>query len=334
MPDFRLAGFTDTCHGHADPAGSMRDSLCYRQLMNRGAKNFEAPIEWSVMGQKVRAKRIGDRFKPIAPSSRHAWHFIRSNKIEHKLPAFLVGGLWLARLNKFEDRWEGKLPERNLGLLNKLMRPNDVEAVIAGYKKAAATGYASCWHLNDGHPDPAMWAKSNFGDNHDGIALRSSYDLLRTELASLIAKSGDGPLHISEVRYIDHTQELLPEGQTLEVAFSVRDDYSFQKELRVFLTTTWRSAAEALLPKTNPWGGPLVPPELIRGKLPTAPTKLNGSIPEPVQRGEAVVPIINPKVLIDRVLVGYRMNPNKRDKLMAMLQTAGLEDRVEFEPKP
>jgi hypothetical protein len=123
-------------------------------------------------------------------------------------------------------------------------------------------------------------------------------------------------------------------GQTLEVAFSVRDDYSFQKELRVFLTTTWRSAAEALLSKTNPWGGPLVPPELIRGKLPTAPTKLNGSIPEPVQRGEAVVPIVNPKVLIDRVLVGYRMNPNKRDKLMAMLQTAGLEDRVEFEPKP
>jgi hypothetical protein len=68
--------------------------------------------------------------------------------------------------------------------------------------------------------------------------------------------------------------------------------------------------------------------------VPTAPTKLNGSIPEPVQRGEAVVPIVNPKVLIDRVLVGYRMNPNKRDKLMAMLQTAGLEDRVEFEPKP
>jgi hypothetical protein len=286
------------------------------------------------MGQRVRAKRIGDAFKPIVPSSRHAWHFIRSNKIEHKLPTFLAGGLWLARLNTFKDPWEGKLPERNLGLLNKLMRPNDAEAVIAEYEKAAATGYASCWHLSNGNPDPAMWNKSNFGNNHNGIALRSSYALLRAELGSLVAKSGDGPRHISEVRYIDHTQELVPEGQTLEVAFSVRSHYSFQKELRVFLTTTGGSAAEALSSKTNPWGGPLAPPELIRGKFPTAPTKLSDSIPEPVQRGEAIVPTVNPKVLIDKVLVGYRMDQGGRDKLMAMLQKAGLEDRVEFEPKP
>jgi hypothetical protein len=286
------------------------------------------------MGKSVRAKRAGDTFKPIVPNSRYAWHFIRSNKIEHKLPAFLKGGLWLARLNTFKDRWEGKLPERNLGLLNKLMRPDDAEAVIAAYEKAAVTGYASCWHLSDGNPAPAMWDKSNFGNNHNGIALRSSYDVLRAELGCLIATSGDGPLHISEVRYIDHTQDLVLEGQTLEVAFSVRNQYSIQKELRVFLTTTWASAAEALISKTNPWGGPLVPPELIRGKLPTAPAKLNDSLPAPVQRGEAVVPTINPKVLIDKVLVGYRMNQDERDKLMAMLQKAGLEDRVEFEQKP
>jgi hypothetical protein len=149
-----------------------------------------------------------------------------------------------------------------------------------------------------------------------------------------MAESGDGPLHISEVRYINHTQESVPEGQTLEVAFSVRNDYSFQKELRVFLTTTWGAAAEALPYKKNPWGGPLAPPELVRGKLPTAPNKLSDSIPEQVQRGEAIVPTINPKVLIDKVLVGYRMNQDARDKLMAMLQKAGLEDRVEFEPKP
>lgn len=240
----------------------------------------------------------------------------------------------VARLNTFKDLWERKLPERNLGLLNKLMRPDDAEAVIEGDEKTAATGYASCWHLSDGDPDPAMWQKSNFGNNHNGVALRSSFGLLRTELGTLIADSGDGPLHISEVRYIDHTQELVPEGQTLEVAFSVRDDYSYQKELRVFLTTTWASAAEVLPSKTNIWGGPLAPPELIRGKLPTAPAELNNCIPEAVQRGEAIVPAVNPKGLIDKVLVGYRMNPDDRDKLMVMLQKAGLDDRVEFEPKP
>jgi hypothetical protein len=273
----------------------------------------------------------------MVPSSRHAWHFIRSNKIEHKLPAFLAGGLWMSRLNMFKDSWEGKLPERNLGLLNKLMRPEDAEAIVAEYEKAAATGYGSCWHLSDGHPDPAMWEKSNLGNDHNSIVLRSSYDLLRAELGSLVAKSGDGPLHISKVQYIDHPDPEampLPEFQTLEVAFSVNNEHSFQKELRVFLTTTWGPAAEVLRSKTNPWGWPLVPPELIHGKVPAAPTKLSDSIPEPVQRGEAVVPTINPKAVIDRVLVGYRLNHERRDKLMAMLQTAGLEDRVEFEPKP
>ncbi len=99
------------------------------------------------VSQNMRAKRIGGvAFEPIVPSSRYAWHFIRSNMIEHKLPTFLVGGLWLSRLNMFKDPWEGKLPERNLGLLNKLMRSEDAEAVVAEYEKAAATGYASCWH--------------------------------------------------------------------------------------------------------------------------------------------------------------------------------------------
>jgi hypothetical protein len=273
----------------------------------------------------------------MVPSSRHAWHFIRSNKIEHKLPTFLAGGLWLSRLNMFKDPWEGKLPNANLGLLNKGMRPEDTEAVLVQYVKAAATGYASCWHLSDGHPNPEMWTKSNLGNKHDSIVLRSSYDLLRAELGSFVAKSGDGPLHIAEVQYRDHPDpdaESLHEFQTLEVAFSVNKDHSYQKELRVFLTTTGGAAAEALASKTNPWGGPLVPPEMIHGKMPSAPIELCDSIPVPVQLGEAIVPIITPGAFIDQIVVGYRVNHQRRVKLMAMLQRAGLEDRVEIEPAP
>jgi hypothetical protein len=43
----------------------------YRQLANPGAENYEIPIEYSAMGQRVRAKRTGSAFKPIVPSSRH-----------------------------------------------------------------------------------------------------------------------------------------------------------------------------------------------------------------------------------------------------------------------
>ena len=285
----------------------------------------------------MRIKRAWSKFEPMVPSSRYAWHFIRSNKIDHKLPAFLVGGLWLSRLNMFKDPWEGKLPNANLGLLNKWMGPEDTEAVLAQYEKAAATGYASCWHLSDSHPDPAMWTKSNLGNKHDSIVLRSSYDLLRAALGSLVAKSGDGPLHIGEVQYRDHPDpeaDSLPEFQTLEVAFSVNKEHSYQKELRVFLTTTWGAAAEALASKTNPWEGPLVPPELIHGKMPTAPAELRDSIPKPVQLGEAIVPTITPRAFIDQILVGYRVNHQWRDKLMAMLQKAGLDDRVEIELAP
>jgi hypothetical protein len=68
--------------------------------------------------------------------------------------------------------------------------------------------------------------------------------------------------------------------------------------------------------------------------MPTAPAELRDSIPKPVQLGEAIVPTITPRAFIDQILVGYRVNHQRRDKLMAMLQKAGLDDRVEIELAP
>ena len=57
------------------------------KLLCRG--NEHAVTVCIIMGQRVKAKRIGYAFKPIVPSSRMLG--IRSNQIEHKLPAFLAG---------------------------------------------------------------------------------------------------------------------------------------------------------------------------------------------------------------------------------------------------
>jgi len=264
---------------------------------------------------------------------RYAWHFIRWNKVKLKLTTFLAGGLWLARLNTFKDIWEGKLPVPNLGLLNMLLPPNAVASVLAEYEKAANTGFASCWHLSDGDPDPQMWEKSNFGDGHNGIAIRTSCATLKSELQHLVAPSSDGPLHISAVTYIDHANKAIPEAQTLEAAFSVREEYSYQRELRIFLTTRWGAAAQVLPGLTNVWGTPLVPIKLLNPGSPAACASVAPclSVPEPVQRGKAAVPRVNPSVLIEQILVGWRVNSPDRKDLQEMLRKVGIEDRLRFE---
>jgi hypothetical protein len=140
-------------------------------------------------------------------------------------------------------------------------------------------------------------------------------------------------LHISAVTYIDHANKAIPEAQTLEAAFSVREEYSYQRELRIFLTTRWGAAAQVLPGLTNVWGTPLVPIKLLNPGSPAACASVAPclSVPEPVQRGKAAVPRVNPSVLIEQILVGWRVNSPDRKDLQEMLRKVGIEDRLRFE---
>lgn len=118
-------------------------------------------------------RRASDEFVSEPPMTRYLWHLFRGCEWELKLETFLVGGLWLARLDTFNDRLEGTIPERNLGLMEKLLGSEKLAASVEeDFRFAAQNAYASCWHMSDGDPSEEAWTQ--FGDQHAGIALRTN----------------------------------------------------------------------------------------------------------------------------------------------------------------
>lgn len=252
----------------------------------------------------------------MAPVERVHW--------EVKLKTFLVGGLWLARLDTFNDRLEGTIPRRNLGLMEKLLGSEELAgSVEEDFRFAAQNAYASCWHMSDGDPSEEAWTQ--FGEQHGGIALRTNPVSLRNQLSELVRI--DGPGYISKVNYIDHVSDFIQEAQTLEACFAVQNGFAHEREARVLVNTFGTPAFDLLRLLDNAWGAPLVEEyrtKTRRGLI----TALKGSIPAAAgeihrMNGKALVPRINFNATVDEIVVGYRMSVANETRLVESLRSAG-----------
>jgi len=281
------------------------------------------------MQRKERAVLVPRAFTPRFPSSKYLWHMFRWNQLG-KLRTFIEGGLWMSRLDQFKCALEGTLPDKNLGLLDMLLTPEMAEYTKEQYQLAKMRGYASCWHMSDGEPNEKMW-KSKFGNNFKGIALRTTPDALRSQLIRLMRDAG--PCYLSEVKYIDHKSALVPEANTLDVAFCVRNEFRYQREARVYIQCYGAPAARVLAAEPSMWGTPLVrrvPP----GQSFSKEQELGGFVPAKAtpearkHNWEAIVPRIKPEELIEEILVGPKVNDEEYAFLMGMLAGSALEGRT------
>ncbi len=281
------------------------------------------------MQRRERAVLVPKAFTPRFPSSKYVWHMFRWNQLD-KLRTFIEGGLWMSRLDQFNCALEGTLPETNLGLLDMLLTPEMAEYTKAEYQLAKMRGYASCWHMSDGEPNEEMW-QGKFGGNFNGIALRTTPDALRTQLIRLMRDTG--PCYVGEVEYIDHKSYLVPEGNTLEVVFGVRNEFRYQREARVYIHCYGAPAARVLTAERSMWGTRLVrrvPPRQSFSKkrefVGFVPAK---ATPETRKHNwKAMVPRIKPEDLIEEILVGPKVNDERYASLMGILDGSALEGRA------
>jgi hypothetical protein len=251
---------------------------------------------------------------------------------------FLNGGFWLARLDQFEsfDVREGSLPKPNLGLLEMLLTPQQAAYTKDEYVHAARMGYASCWHMSDEDPDPQMW-EGKFGNKHKGIGLRTTPGVLLNELKEFVQPGGPG--YLSEVRYIDHERTTIPEGQTIDVAYCVREEYAVQREARLYVTAGGLRSFDVLPLQESVWGTKLVRRMPAR-QTPSKKTELRGYVPPRAESSEArfngktMVPRIDPFTLIEEILVGWRVNNEERKHLQELLDGTPLAKRVRYESRP
>jgi hypothetical protein len=269
-------------------------------------------------------------FAPRAPESADLWHFIRCNQLG-KLQTFMQHGIWLSRLDQFKDELEGSLPRPNLGLLQKVLPTEMAESTEHSYKMAALRGYASCWHASEGDPSDEMW-ESKFGNKGRAIALRTS----PARLASTVSRfsEGPGPCYLGEIRYIDHRQDQVPEGNTLEVAFVVQDRFAFQREVRLYAHTLSASAIETLLTER------IAPNESIArlarpDEILEFGSEIVGNIPPALglelsarHDGKAMILPIPASDYIDEILVGPKARADDHQKLAQILRGYTLLDRL------
>jgi hypothetical protein len=284
---------------------------------------------------KSKWKLVAQPFEIQNPRMKYLWHLIRWRDMPIKLITFLSGGIWLSRLDQFGDPLEGSMPKRNLGLMEKLLGSRQLAASIEEqYRSASRNAYASCWHMSDGDPSNKMWQKFA---GHKGIAIRTDAATLQEQLGAVVIQKGPG--YISEVKYIDHSEDCIPEAQTLAAAFCVQRKYAFQQEARILVNAYGAAAFETLLVMKNAWGERLV--QCVRATSESGNNReLRGHIPVsagPASHwfdGLALVPEIEPSRLIHEVLVGHRTTAEQRDQLARLLDGGPLSDRIRIATKP
>ena len=274
----------------------------------------------ALLCRSIVIKRVGDAFRPVQPRARFLWHLMRWNQL-FKLKTFLQGGLWLARLDQFNDPLEATLPDSNLGLLRKLLPPTQLPATLDEYELAAKRGYASCWHMSNLEPSVGMW-EGKFGNRGKGIALRTTPERFASTLNHLITPNG--PFYLGEVRYIDHQRDQIPEANTIESAFVVQSQFEWQKEARFYVHLYGVNATESLCLERSVWNQPLVR-EIDSQNSFSRKREFVGHIPKTASGdsskndGLAMAVRYTPSLLIEEILVGPRVSDTEYQNLVEMV---------------
>lgn len=143
--------------------------------------------------------------------------------------------LYFARVDSFEDIFEGSVPKITAELRNKNVSSatafNNGETPSEFWEqygqKAREESAINCWHMND-HESAAMWKlylKSN-----EGIAIQSDYSKLFTTL-----NQSDLLIFIGMVKYIDYEKEMIGWDNGFIPFVHKRNSFSYENELRALI---------------------------------------------------------------------------------------------------
>jgi hypothetical protein len=156
------------------------------------------------------------------------------------LPKFInlldTRSLYFSNVAKFDDTYEGRLPQSYLNAINKKMEeqlddgvnpfPNATKMSLDNYRRRLLV---NCWHINE-YESAAMW--DLYSHRNLGIAIQSTFGSLKE---SIHDTSYD--VDIAQISYIDYEAILLNQKliTSPELAFfHKRLSFSHEKELRAF----------------------------------------------------------------------------------------------------
>jgi hypothetical protein len=157
--------------------------------------------------------------------------------------------LYLARLDKLADSYEGTITSRTADGINEFFKQigstNTYKTMSKLFQESRQTTFVSCWHVNE-HESEAMWRL--YGLAGGGIAIQTTY----SKLVESIEFQHD--VYIGLVRYIDYSTDILPDVNGFSPAMHKRASFMHEREVR--LVWYWGSIPEhdqAPTHLTMPW---------------------------------------------------------------------------------
>jgi len=182
------------------------------------------------MEQVVRDEKyyLDDIFKPPANIEAKVWRFMDFAKFISMLS---TSSLYFTRIDKFEDKLEGHLPERNRLAIVKDNDPCLYDGMFKSSREWQLCHFFNCWHISE-HETSMMWR--NYTDERFGVAIQSTYKLLSQEF------SDNSDIKIGLVRYLDKQSGAIVNRDGVEDAihlcyplFTKDIVYSAESELRI-----------------------------------------------------------------------------------------------------
>lgn len=143
--------------------------------------------------------------------------------------------LFLCRVNRFEDKWEGAIPKlvaQAMAIAGQTMSAERRANFSAGRLKARGLVAASCWFM-DLHESDAMWKL--YVPSGEGVGVKTRVERLRSALPQR-AKSGRSSIEdiwLGRIRYIDYDKDEFEIYNWLYPYVHKRLSFAHEKELRL-----------------------------------------------------------------------------------------------------
>ena len=159
--------------------------------------------------------------------------------------------LFLSRLDKLSDPYEGSLTTKTIAGINAFLNHHKAKTswdeLSQEYRRNRATTFVCCWHANE-HESEAMWRL--YGRNGNGIAIQSTYQ----ELVHAIA--GEDDVYLGYVKYIDYEKEWFADANIFHPIMHKRIAFSHEREVRlVTMRIGYQTLSEPEIPESIfiPW---------------------------------------------------------------------------------
>ena len=151
------------------------------------------------------------------------WNFMSTEKF---LSLITSCQLNLARVDQFDDPWEGSITQGTADAINAnwgVAAPQSLDLLKQSLARFRKRAFASCWHMND-HESAAMW--DLYARRNAGVAIRTSIKSLKNSLVCT------EELFVGRVNYKDYSAHVVDMNMYSHILLK-RKSFEHEQELRI-----------------------------------------------------------------------------------------------------